>query len=284
MEETKQLSESIRASKKAFTLIELLVVIAIIAILAAILFPVFAQAKASAKKISSVSNLKQIGLAEMMYANEYDDHAMVGIDSNGTAGQYTTWFDWLQPYVKNQQLGVSPGYSGPKPMTNMWLSNPPTSGTYLLTYQVNGMIVGNWASYGEINGNLSAIPTPARTIYIAESPGNLPFFTSDWEGCSTFLSFRGQDFNVQQFPNQQTDVAPWIVSSAGGNVMAITANVPMVAVDGHAKSMTQFNNFKGVRKTTTYNGKNVTAEDPGGGWNGMWCQPPDWPTSWNTGQ
>lgn len=60
-------------SRKAFTLIELLVVIAIIAILAAILFPVFAQAKLAAKKTADLSNLKEIGLASMMYLNDYDD-------------------------------------------------------------------------------------------------------------------------------------------------------------------------------------------------------------------
>jgi len=59
--------------RHGFTLIELLVVIAIIAILAAILFPVFAQAKAAAKKTNSLSNQKQIGLAAMMYAGDYED-------------------------------------------------------------------------------------------------------------------------------------------------------------------------------------------------------------------
>jgi prepilin-type N-terminal cleavage/methylation domain-containing protein/prepilin-type processing-associated H-X9-DG protein len=60
-------------SHKGFTLIELLVVIAIIAILAAILFPVFAQAKAAAKKASAISNAKQMDLASLMYSNDYDD-------------------------------------------------------------------------------------------------------------------------------------------------------------------------------------------------------------------
>src|SRR5271157_986880 len=59
--------------KRAFTLIELLVVIAIIAILAAILFPVFAQAKLAAKKTSSLSNVKQLSLANVMYSNDNDD-------------------------------------------------------------------------------------------------------------------------------------------------------------------------------------------------------------------
>src|SRR5580692_3511317 len=60
-------------TRKAFTIIELLVVIAIIPILAAILFPVFAQAKAAAKATVGVSNLKQVSLGLLMYSNDYDD-------------------------------------------------------------------------------------------------------------------------------------------------------------------------------------------------------------------
>ena len=59
--------------KRAFTLIELLVVIAIIAILAAILFPVFAQAKLAAKKTASLSNIKQVALGGILYSTDYDD-------------------------------------------------------------------------------------------------------------------------------------------------------------------------------------------------------------------
>ena len=63
----------IRNSRFGFTLIELLVVIAIIAILAAILFPVFAQAREKARQASCVSNLKQIGLAMLQYTQDYDE-------------------------------------------------------------------------------------------------------------------------------------------------------------------------------------------------------------------
>jgi len=73
---------------RGFTLIELLVVIAIIAILASILFPVFAQAKLQAKKAVSISNLKQITLAGIMYTNDYDDLNPLG------CGYYAPWNGW----------------------------------------------------------------------------------------------------------------------------------------------------------------------------------------------
>src|SRR5437763_3160924 len=95
--------------KKGFTLIELLVVIAIIAILAAILFPVFAQAREKARTISCLSNSKQIGLGIMMYSQDYDETIVpwvqaTGLPRNGTARQDdTVWVDLLQPYIKNGQ-------------------------------------------------------------------------------------------------------------------------------------------------------------------------------------
>ncbi len=110
--------------KKAFTLIELLVVIAIIAILAAILFPVFAQAKMAAKKAVDISNMKQIGLAISMYENDNDDHpcqvsweinpiygSPPPFDPNGTYQVHFTYL--LQPYIKNYQLFIAPGDSNP---------------------------------------------------------------------------------------------------------------------------------------------------------------------------
>lgn len=92
--------------KRAFTLIELLVVIAIIAILAAILFPVFAQAKDSAKDTSNLSNTKQIGLSIIMYGADYDDQYVLSMLSSSTAD--LAWQDLVQPYTKNWDLMIHP--------------------------------------------------------------------------------------------------------------------------------------------------------------------------------
>jgi prepilin-type N-terminal cleavage/methylation domain-containing protein/prepilin-type processing-associated H-X9-DG protein len=104
------------AQKRGFTLIELLVVIAIIAILAAILFPVFAKAREQARKTSCLSNLKQLGLGFMMYAQDYDE-TLPGVRFGNGAGQSWPWavwpgtYDWtgvftfaMQPYIKNRAI------------------------------------------------------------------------------------------------------------------------------------------------------------------------------------
>src|ERR1700678_313395 len=104
-------------SRKGFTLIELLVVIAIIAILAAILFPVFAQAREKARTISCLSNTKQIGLASMMYVQDYDEmfysqpwpggcpDSQTGYwtdgPSEGLVQPVQHWATLIYPYIKN---------------------------------------------------------------------------------------------------------------------------------------------------------------------------------------
>src|SRR5438270_674257 len=81
---------TMRCNRRGFTLIELLVVIAIIAILAAILFPVFAQAREKARQAACQSNLKQLGLAAMMYTQDYDGTYPIAQYSSPPGVQY--WF------------------------------------------------------------------------------------------------------------------------------------------------------------------------------------------------
>ena len=93
---------------RAFTLIELLVVIAIIAILAAILFPVFAQAKLQAKKTADLSNLKQIGTSFFIYGNDADDFLPWFLPDAGTKDRTFVVAVELAPYVKNTQIWKNP--------------------------------------------------------------------------------------------------------------------------------------------------------------------------------
>ncbi len=97
--------------RRGFTLIELLVVIAIIAILAAILFPVFAKAREKARTSSCLNNCKQLGLAIMQYAQDYDERYPLAVYYDG-AGVLRFWIDGILPYAKNQQLLDCPSHRG----------------------------------------------------------------------------------------------------------------------------------------------------------------------------
>jgi len=101
---------------KAFTLIELLVVIAIIAILAAILFPVFAQAKEAAKKSMGLSNVKQMNLACVMYAGDFDDIFPVASLTDASNTQFI-WMFSIYPYSKNLEIFRNP-QGEPNPSAN----------------------------------------------------------------------------------------------------------------------------------------------------------------------
>src|SRR5580692_815365 len=101
--------------RRAFTLIELLVVIAIIAILAAILFPVFAQAREKARQTSCLSNTKQMGLAVLMYIQDYDETSPLAYHNpswGGTQGPHTnfyaSWWSFIYPYNKSGQVTRCP--------------------------------------------------------------------------------------------------------------------------------------------------------------------------------
>jgi prepilin-type N-terminal cleavage/methylation domain-containing protein/prepilin-type processing-associated H-X9-DG protein len=165
----------------AFTLIELLVVIAIIAILAAILFPVFAQAKEAAKKTACLSNNKQIGVGLYLYLNDNDDtlpmanypEAATNTPSafsylSGGAGGFVAmnWADIIQPYVKNYSLFKCPDDNS-GPLVNNGVNVPGYPLSYALNYYFFRTPSG---FYGSVSGGpLSVVTQPSGRLFVVES-------------------------------------------------------------------------------------------------------------------
>jgi len=169
-------------SWRGFTLIELLVVIAIIAILAAILFPVFAQARESARKASCQSNLKQVGNAWTMYIQDYDERLPVGVlpgtgDRNHSCpemkdrGGYGGWIgNILMPYTKNSQIYTCPSNARINRVNDSGCGGSPANEDFA---RRQWGIPYLWQSYGynyvSLNKNLAEINRPADQMAMGDS-------------------------------------------------------------------------------------------------------------------
>ena len=152
----------------AFTLIELLVVIAIIAILAAILFPVFAQAREKARSIACLSNTKQMGTATQMYVQDYDEQLFFrtnyatsisrtgGFVPTGDLTDYNAerWWNAAMPYIKNAQVFTCPSDANPALSVDM-NNNKTIKRSYIAIRAAEGL-------------RLSQIEFPVETIVICD--------------------------------------------------------------------------------------------------------------------
>jgi prepilin-type N-terminal cleavage/methylation domain-containing protein/prepilin-type processing-associated H-X9-DG protein len=156
-----------RSSKtRGFTLIELLVVIAIIAILAAILFPVFAQAREKARSISCASNTRQIGLGILQYVQDNDEAFPVGNNDGGPLSRGVGWAGPVQPYMKSSALLKCPDDN----------TQPATYGGETFTtdsYALNSNVAGN---------GLAALNSPASSVMLFEVTGNIADMAKANEG------------------------------------------------------------------------------------------------------
>ncbi len=150
----------------AFTLIELLVVIAIIAVLAAILFPVFAQAREKARQTACMSNLRQIGTAVLMYAQDYDE-TLVATEL-GDEPEYF-WGDMITPYTHNRQI-----LACPSALNKLQFSAPVAgfpqgiSREWSYNYAVNDVRDTQGKRLGAAYQPLAAITKPSETLLIVD--------------------------------------------------------------------------------------------------------------------
>jgi len=168
--------------RRGFTLIELLVVIAIIAILAAILFPVFAQARENARKTACLSNLKQLGTALMMYAQDWDETFPFWRTKCHNDPQYPPgglfWTEQLMPYVKNADVfrcpsareerrgwaRCYPGDIGGRPQNNI-----------IANYGYNELILNGGIDRDCCKGcdKLSSLVAPTETLILADCTSDI---------------------------------------------------------------------------------------------------------------
>ena len=157
----RRLSAILPGTSDGFTLIELLVVIAIIAILAAILFPVFAQAREKARQSTCLSNCKQYSLATLMYVQDYDETFPYSAVLSGYC--VDTFYSVVSPYVKNNQIPRCP--SEDKAIQVASLVGAPCANTPEYTsYVVNPSLFKNGFFPGVSPVALAALPRPADTI------------------------------------------------------------------------------------------------------------------------
>lgn len=162
--------------RRGFTLIELLVVIAIIAILAAILFPVFAKAREKARQTSCLSNVKQIGLACLMYCQDYDETLP------RHCGQPTPNYPWwveVAPYCKNTQMFQCPSDSGSSVCAGGSGAYPPGTPR---SYGYNLSTTPAGGNVGCTVQKLGSIPKPSGLLMLGENNNSAATAGQTWMG------------------------------------------------------------------------------------------------------
>src|SRR5579871_5222449 len=180
-------------NRNGFTLIELLVVIAIIAILAAILFPVFAQARAKARQTSCLSNTKQISLAILMYTQDYDEtlpgyrfhepNPYAGNPHVGSTTAVTIFINQLlNPYIKNDGVWSCP--SALTPWVNIQMNDTAAADPYSSYGGQNSYAVSNYTFRANNGIALAAIVAPADTVAMVDGTyyNALPFGPANGNG------------------------------------------------------------------------------------------------------
>ena len=241
-----------RRTHSAFTLIELLVVIAIIAILAAILFPVFAQAREKARQTSCLSNSKQLGLGVLQYVQDYDESFPLAVGTNWSNG----WAIITQPYVKSYDVFRCPDESDTTAQAS-WMG---VGISYAPNMDNNGYAYGHFEATGPFGMgtndstgfwyfpslSLGQIPQPASGILLAERHNTDSRALGGYGNATNF----GSGFTEASWVGNIDATTPYLIPDGSRSATAKYPNGQNGAVsakhqdmanflfcDGHAKAM-----------------------------------------------
>ncbi len=213
-----RLNEMNRPTSRGFTLIELLVVIAIIAILAAILFPVFAQAREKARQTSCLSNLRQMSNAVAMYVQDYEAFPVYSYPSPSPV----RWHTLIQPYLKNETVFVCPSLGSGFDFRNM-------------SYGYNHQYLARSIDRGGAGFTVDAmVEYPAETICIADSAG-----TGGW-AANPLPPAASPDTNCNRLSNHGYTIDPPLLpaGSRWGTGCSVSGALPGYPGAGHTRIST----------------------------------------------
>ncbi|ARU40829.1 hypothetical protein CCB80_06595 [Armatimonadetes bacterium Uphvl-Ar1] len=252
-----------RKSDLAFTLIELLIVIAIIAIIAAILFPTFARAKESAKRTVDLAHIKQIGVANLIYLDDYDQNFLSfpyadtwssPSFANRQRGPY--WSDRVMPYIKNNEIFQTPANTDTAYYPRgYWLPGAKSATDtqkYRVTYALNHLISrADMPPDRAGSSNQSSISLPADTVLAG--PQNQAFTFSSCQPDSPGSQTRSFYWNISE-SGQGWGFELWNNSKGEGGFFG---GANFTYVDGHAKFARLVNKGTDPGDQITYQGRDL---------------------------
>ena len=224
---------AMKAARKGFTLIELLVVVAIIALLAAILFPAFARARESARRSACLSNMKQIGMGLIQYAQDFDERLPQESDTGNNQDipdfakptSPPNWITLEEPYLKNWQIFACPdaiNYLGDaSPNTETGYDPSPVNSAVNPASDTN--YAGNAVLMTTTGRPLSVIPSVSTIVFLQESSYA---YAHCWNRPAVYLSYSPSEYRWWHQDNGGTTEYYTALHSAGGNLLF---------ADGHAK-------------------------------------------------